>query len=70
MIIERFPEIQSLSNHEKAALAVEIWDDVCDELGLRKEIADALHKRMAEYRADPTAYTTWEAVKARLSKKQ
>ena len=69
MIIERLPQVQSLSDEEKWMLVDELQSSLLatDE----GEMADPriiaiLEKRMAEYEAHPETGTTWEAVRERL----
>ena len=68
MVIERLPEIQSLSTEEKWVLVDELWADLMGESkpAVNPVILEELQRRMAHYEAHPETATTWEAVRDRL----
>ncbi len=61
--------IDRLTSAERILLVEEIWDSIPDE-EVVPALTDAqrldLHRRIAEYEADPKLGSTWEEVKARL----
>jgi len=70
MIIERIPEISSLSEDEKFTLVHELLSELSDRTNGAPDpvIAELLEKRLREYEANPEAVLTWEEVKARILK--
>jgi putative addiction module component (TIGR02574 family) len=65
--------IDKLSMAERVQLWEEIWDSMAaspeDVLPLTEAQRQDLQARLADYRADPKAGSTWEEVKARLQRK-
>ena len=73
MIIERLPEVQSLSDEEKWMLVDELQASLLATSDV--EVSDPriikdLERRMAEYEANPDSATTWEAIRERLRSKK
>ena len=63
--------IDRLSLAERILLVEEIWDSIAAEaeaLDVPQSHKDELDRRLAAYRADPHAGSSWEEVKARLQK--
>jgi len=72
MIIEKIPEVQSLSPSEKLLLVTELWDDLAahpTEVPVSREQIDELDRRMQAYRKDPSQVTTWEAIKTAIRRR-
>jgi putative addiction module component (TIGR02574 family) len=62
-------KIDQLSVAERILLVEEIWDSIAaeeEELPLSEAQRQDLERRLADYRANPKAGSTWEEVKARL----
>lgn len=72
MIIERIPEIGTLSEDEKCTLVHELLKDLSERDAGKPdpEIAVLLEKRLKEYEANPDAVMTWEEVKDHVLKKR
>lgn len=69
MILDRHPELRSLSPEEKVELAQELWADPevqQMEHPLSEALRNELDRRWAEYERDPSTASPWEEVKARL----
>lgn len=69
MILERFPEVQNMSSSEKLILVSELWNDLeahPSEVPVSREIIAELDRRMEQFRSNPGAFITWEAVKERI----
>jgi putative addiction module component (TIGR02574 family) len=63
--------ILEMSVAERVQLAQDIWDSVVvdsSKLPLTDAQRRELDRRLASYRADPTAGSSWELVRARISK--
>jgi len=63
--------IDRLSLAERILLVEEIWDSIAAEaeaLEVPQSHKDELDRRIAAYRADPQAGSSWEDVKSRLQK--
>jgi putative addiction module component (TIGR02574 family) len=63
--------ILELSIPERIQLAQDIWDSIAAEsekLPLSDAHREELDRRLAAYRADPTARAPWEVVRARIRK--
>ena len=68
-MIERMPELRTLSPSDKLALVTELWDDLAsnpDDIPITPEQIAEVDKRLEEYRKNPDLGTTWEQVKARI----
>ena len=68
-MIERMPELRTLSPSDKLALVTELWDDLAsnpDDIPITAEQIAEVDKRLEEYRKNPDLGTTWEQVKARI----
>jgi putative addiction module component (TIGR02574 family) len=62
-------DISQLSIAERIQLAEDLWDSILerqDELPLTDAQKQELERRLEGYRQDPTAGSSWEAVKQRL----
>jgi putative addiction module component (TIGR02574 family) len=62
-------EISQLSVAERIQLAEDLWDsilDKTDEIYLDKAQQQELDRRLEQHRQNPSAGSTWEAVKQRL----
>lgn len=62
-------DILQLSIAERIQLAEDLWDSILDrqnELPLTDAQKQELDRRLEQYQQDPTAGSTWEAVKQRL----
>ena len=69
MILEQHPELRKLPPSEKLALVSELWDDLAahpENVPVSPEQIAELDRRMEEYRKNPEAVITWEAVRRRL----
>ena len=63
--------ILEMSVAERVQLAQDVWDSVVvdsSKLPLTDAQRQELDRRLASYRADPTAGSSWELVRARISK--
>jgi putative addiction module component (TIGR02574 family) len=66
-------EISKLSISERIQLAEDLWDSILDiqaEVQLNPAQQQELDRRLDRHRQDPTAGSTWEAVKQRLGSAQ
>jgi putative addiction module component (TIGR02574 family) len=66
-------EISQLSVAERIQLAADLWDslqDEQDEILLTDAQKREIDRRLEEYRQDPTAGSSWDAVKQRLGVSQ
>jgi putative addiction module component (TIGR02574 family) len=66
-------EISQLSISERIQLAEDLWDSILerqDEVQLDPAQQQELDRRLDRHRQDPTAGSTWEAVKQRLGSPQ
>ena len=69
MILERIPDVNSLTPAEKLLLVSELWDDLAahpTEVPVSREQIAELDRRMEAYRRDPTQVTSWEAIQHRI----
>jgi putative addiction module component (TIGR02574 family) len=68
-MIERIPELRTLSPSEKLALVTELWDDLAanpEDVRVTPEQIAEVDRRLEEYRNNPDLSSTWEEVKARI----
>ena len=68
-MLERYPDLQSLSPSEKLTLVTELWDELAAHpasIPVTPEQLAELDRRMEDYRKDPTKVTTWEAIQQRV----
>ena len=68
-MIERMPELRTLSPSDKLALVTELWDDLAsnpEDIQITPEQIAEVERRLEEYRNNPDLGTTWEEVKARI----
>ena len=66
---DRFPEIFQLSFEEKFQLAQELWEDIAadpENIPIPEWQLEELARRVAKYRDNPTAGSSWEEVKERI----
>jgi putative addiction module component (TIGR02574 family) len=69
MIMDRIPELGTLTPREKLELVGELWDELAAnpaDIPVPPEHIAELERRMEEYRRDPTKVTSWEAAKKRI----
>ena len=68
-MIERIPELRTLSPADKLALVRELWDDLAsnpEDIPVAPEDIAEVDRRLEEYRKHPELAATWEEVKARI----
>jgi putative addiction module component (TIGR02574 family) len=68
-MIERMPELRTLSPSDKLALVTELWDDLAsnpEDIPITAEQIAQVDRRLEEYRKNPDLGSTWEEVKARI----
>jgi putative addiction module component (TIGR02574 family) len=68
-MIERIPELRTLSPGDKLALVTELWDDLAsnpEDIPITPGQITEIERRLEEYRQNPDLGSTWEAVKARI----
>jgi putative addiction module component (TIGR02574 family) len=68
-MIERIPELRTLSRAEKLALVTELWDDLAsnlEDIPITPAQIAGIERRLEEYRKNPDLGSTWEEVKARI----
>jgi len=69
MIVEKIPELKSLSSEEKLILVGELWDELAaqpDAFPPREDHIELLKKRLEHYRQHPADVVAWEQVKERI----
>ena len=69
MILERFPDVQSLSTEEKQILAEELLDDLNAPIltpGQDEAILEVLNARFAAFQEAPGSASSWEDARNRL----
>lgn len=70
MILERFPEIQKLTPAEKLLVVSELWNELeanPSSVPVSPEILEELNRRMEHFAQHPEEFTSWEAVKERIT---
>jgi putative addiction module component (TIGR02574 family) len=71
MIAEQFAGLLELPDDAKLQLAGELFADVIgDDDEINPALTALIEARLAEYREHPEQVSTWDAVKARLLKKE
>jgi putative addiction module component (TIGR02574 family) len=68
-MIERIPELQTLSASDKLTLVTELWHDLAsnpEDIPITPEQIAEVDKRLEEYRKSPDLGSSWEEVKARI----
>ena len=68
-MIERMPELRTLSPSDKLTLVTELWDDLAsnpEDIPITPEQIAEVDRRLEEYRKNPDLGSTWEEVKARI----
>ena len=73
MIIERLPEVQSLSDEEKWILVDELQASLlaaAERASTDQAITANLEKQLAHYEAHPETAKTWEQARDRLHTKK
>ena len=69
MIVEKIPELKSLSQDEKLILVRELWDELAAQPNAfppREDHVKLLHERLEHYRQHPRDTIAWEEVKAHI----
>ena len=70
MLLERFPEVQSLAPQDKWRLIDELWRDLARQVegeAPNENIVELLEKRFSDYLADPSQGGSADDVFARLA---
>ena len=73
MLLERLPEVQSLSVEDKWRLIDELWSDLAKEVerrGVDENIVALLNQRFEEYVQDPTQAQALDSCLARLAERK
>ena len=68
-MIERIPELRTLSASDKLTLVTELWDDLAsnpEDIPITPEQIAEVDRRLEEYRQNPSLGSSWEEVKARI----
>jgi putative addiction module component (TIGR02574 family) len=68
-MIERMPEVRTLSPADKLALVTELWDDLAsnpEDIPITAGQIAEVDRRIEEYRKNPDLGASWEEVKARI----
>jgi putative addiction module component (TIGR02574 family) len=68
-MIERIPELRTLSASEKLTLLTELWEDLAsnpENIPITPEQIAEVDRRLDEYRQNPNLGSSWEEVKARI----
>lgn len=68
---EKYPQLASLSNQEKAELYATLGQSMeeQDAQAIRPDLLAELNRRIAEYEKNPSQFTTWEETKRRILQK-
>ena len=69
MIVEKIPELKSLSPEEKLILVGELWDELAAQPAAfppREDHIKLLKERLDHYRRHPEDVVAWEQVKKRI----
>ena len=68
-MIEKIPELRTLSASEKLTLVTELWEDLAsqpEDIPTTSEQIAEVDRRLEEYRRNPSLGSSWEEVKARI----
>jgi putative addiction module component (TIGR02574 family) len=68
-MIERIPELRTLSPSDKLTLVTELWEDLAsrpEDIPITPEQIAEVDRRLEEYRQNPDLGSSWEDVKARI----
>ena len=68
-MIEKIPELRTLSAFEKLTLVTELWEDLAsqpEDIPITSEQIAEVDRRLEEYRRNPSLGSSWEEVKARI----
>jgi putative addiction module component (TIGR02574 family) len=68
-MIEKIPELRTLSASDKLTLVTELWEDLASnpkDIPISLEQIAEVDRRLEEYRQNPGLGSSWEAVKARI----
>jgi putative addiction module component (TIGR02574 family) len=68
-MIERIPELRTLSASEKLTLVAELWEDLAskpEDIPITPQQIAEVDRRLEEYRQNPGLGSSWEEVKARI----
>lgn len=71
MILEKMPEVQSLTLQDKEKLAEEIWEEIArerDTLPVPPDHLKTLEQRRKDFEKSPSEARSWETVKDSLRK--
>ncbi len=69
MVLERFPEYQSLTAVEKLLFVTEAWNDLEEhpaEVPVSREVMTELKARLQEFHEHPDKFTTWDSIRQRV----
>ena len=72
-MIERIPELRTLSASDKLTLVTELWADLesnPEDIPITPEQIAEVDKRLEEYRQNPGLGSSWKDVKARILAKK
>jgi putative addiction module component (TIGR02574 family) len=70
VILERLPDVQKLSASEKLMLVSELWNELearPSDIPVSPELIAELDRRIEHFESHPEEFTTWEAVKQKLT---
>jgi putative addiction module component (TIGR02574 family) len=68
-MIEKIPELRTLSASEKLTLVTELWEDLAsqpEDIPITSDQIAEVDRRLEEYRRNPSLGSSWEEVKARI----
>lgn len=68
-MIEKIPELRTLSASDKLTLVTELWEDLAsrpEDIPITPEQIAEVDRRLEEYRQNPGLGSSWEEVKARI----
>jgi putative addiction module component (TIGR02574 family) len=68
-MIERVPQVRTLSPADKLALVTELWDDLAsrpEDIPITAAQIAEVDGRLEEYPKNPDLGATWEEVKVRI----
>ncbi len=69
MILERIPDLRSLSVLDQLTLMSELWENIAshpEEIPVSPAIIEELDRRLAHYHKHPNEVTTLDEIKSRL----
>jgi putative addiction module component (TIGR02574 family) len=68
-MIERIPELRTLSASDKLTLVTELWEDLAskpEDIPIAPEQIAEVDRRLEDYRQNPSLGSSWDEVKARI----